>query len=114
MTGKDPLVGTQEVYKRKEENVKTTSGDTVKGRRNITFADEVTEEELIVMCEKPDVNQDALKAYSQFPTKVVLEALQATQHQKKAAIIKAIRLAPEFSLKTLSRPDMLNKFKIWP
>lgn len=40
--------------------MKSTTGATITGRQNITFMEDVTEEELKEMMEEPDLQRDAL------------------------------------------------------
>ena len=81
---------------------------------NITFAHDVTEEEMEALMKQPDINQEAIDVYKSFkPADVVAGFLNST-HPKKDNIIKTLRCCPEFSLSTMSTPAMFNKFGIWP
>ena len=51
LTGEDPLAKNAEIHKAKAVQMKSTTGKTVTGRQNITFAEDVTEEELKNMME---------------------------------------------------------------
>lgn len=46
LLGRDPTKSLLNAEKAKEVQMKTTSGKEVKGRQNISFADEISEEEL--------------------------------------------------------------------
>ena len=94
--------------------MKSATGATITGRQNITFADEVTEEELQAMMEEPDAQRDAIHALKAIDPRLVVQALLDASHSKRRRVLGLIRLAPEFSLDSLSTPDMLVGLGLWP
>ena len=55
MTGQDPLGQSTKVHKAKNVQMKSTTGASITGRQLITFAEDITTEELQEMMEKPDM-----------------------------------------------------------
>lgn len=59
--------------------MKSTTGSTITERQNITFAEDISEEELKLMSEAPDVQRDALNALKQlYSTNNLSSLLSAT------------------------------------
>ena len=114
LTGNDPVGQALSVHKAKDVQMKSSTGATITGRQNITFADEVTEEELKEMMEKPDAQRDAIHALKTIDPNLVVQTLLNASHPKRNQVLGLVRLAPEFSLDSLSTPDMLVDLGIWP
>ena len=78
------------------------------------FADAITEEELKVMMEKPDAQKDALNTLKKLDPDMIVQTLMNAIHPKRNHVLGLLRMAPEFTLESLSTPDMLVKLGIWP
>ena len=94
--------------------MKSATGATITGRQNITFADEVTEEELKEMMVEPDAQRDAIHALKSIDPELIVQTLLNASHPKRNQVLGLIRLSPEFSLESLSTPNMLVDLGIWP
>ena len=62
LTGRDPSGQAQAVFKAKEVAMVSTTGKNIKGRQLITFAEDITEDDLAAMTEKTDEAQVAVDA----------------------------------------------------
>lgn len=93
--------------------MKSTTGATITGRQNITFVEDVTEEELKQMMEKPDVQKDALHALAKLNSSVIVGALMNKSHASRAKVERLLRVAPEFTTESLSTPQMLHNYGLW-
>ena len=65
------------------------------------------------MAEAPDVQRDALNALVEINSSVIVEALLNASHPMKDKVARLLRLAPEFTLESLSTPEMLVNLGIW-
>jgi len=81
---------------------------------NIIIAEELTKEDIDYITDEPDENKKGLEIYSTLKYSDIVRALMQTQAPKKEAVLTSLRLSPEFSELTLSSPEMLTKFGIWP
>ena len=66
------------------------------------------------MMTKPDKQMEALKAYRDFPAKVVVAALMSKTHDKRDTILRLLRLTPQMSLESMATPELFMKFGFWP
>ncbi len=78
--------------------MKSTTGQTVTGRYNISFAQDITEEELKQMQDKPDVQKDALYALKELKSQLIVDALLSATHARRGEIERLLRVAPDFSI----------------
>lgn len=108
LTGVDHLGAPPEVHKAKEIKMKSTTGATITGRQIITFAEEITEEELKEMQSQPDMQRDALEALGKLDVKLIVEALLGSTHPRREQVIRLLRVAPDFNLDTMETPFMLQ------
>jgi len=63
LTGKDPIMENKTASKAREIKMVSATGSTITGRMNITFAHDVTEEEMEALMKQPDINQEAINVY---------------------------------------------------
>ena len=80
LTGVDALGEANTVHKAKEVQMKSTTGAKIKGRQLITFAEDITEEELKEMMEEPDVQKEALYALRDLDPALIAATFLSAQH----------------------------------
>ena len=78
--------------------MKSTTGASITGRQNITFAEEVTEEELKEMMEQPDFQKDALIELGKLNPSLIVAALMTKGHGSRGKVDRLLRVAPDFNL----------------
>lgn len=78
------------------------------------FAEAITEEELKEMMEKPDAQKDAIDTLKSLDPALIVSTLMDAVHPKRNHVLGLLRMAPEFTLESLSTPDMLVNLGIWP
>ena len=78
------------------------------------FADAITQEELKIMMEKPDAQKDALNTLKKLDPDMIVQTLMNAVHPKRNHVLGLLRMAPAFTLESLSTPDMLVKLGVWP
>ena len=93
--------------------MKSTTGATITGRQNITFTEDITEEDLAEMQQQPNVQRNALEALKKLDSKIIDEALLGVTHPMRELVIRLLRVAPDFDLHTMSSPKMLQQMGVW-
>ena len=114
LTGNDPSGKAVEVHKAKQIKTKSAAGKTITSHQNIMFADAITQEELKVMMEKPDAQKDALNTLKKLDPDMIVQTFLNVCHPKRNHVLGLLRMAPAFTLESLSTPEMLVNLGVWP
>ena len=114
LTGKDPVPKSQAAFNAKEVAMASTTGKNIKSKQLLSFAEDITEDDLEAMMKQPDVQQDAIDQLKAENFNHVNNVLLSANHPDGNRILRMIRCCPPMTLETMQTPDSLVNYGIWP
>ena len=91
----------------------STTGQAITGRQNITFAEDVTEEELKEMMERPDMQREALEALKALDASLINETLLSANHPHRDKVLRLLRLCPSMTTQSMASPHFYCDLGLW-
>ena len=118
LVGKDPNQQVQEVYNAPVLAGLSTKGMKINEIQGISIIDDLTEDQILEMTKKPDIQRDAVELFIQLVAKPgtldqMVDSRLKTTHPEKERYKKLIRVMPEFTLENLADPRFLVDSGCW-